>query len=182
MDKPKQTRVVRPGGTKQPILYLLAPEPLVWGSFHYHDYYVVDCREIIKNNLAVFVSYLSGCYNMTIEQVLMKMMKVQGGLTRGRGITDTTGILHLCSSSLLPNHGGSREPIRHIVSILRAACGLQGSQGTPTSTPEQGCHRSRQVHQLSMAHHLQRSSMVAIYSMWWFGQPLSHIKLSSIST
>ena len=28
--------------------------------------------------------------DMTIEQVLMKMMKVQGGLTRGRGITDST--------------------------------------------------------------------------------------------
>ena len=92
-----------------------------------------------------------------------------------------TGILHLRSSSLHPNHGGSREPIRHIISILRAACGLQGSQGTPTSTPEQGCHRFRQIHQLSMAHHLQQpSSMVAIYSMCCFGQPLAHIKLSSL--
>ena len=51
-----------------------------------------------------------------------------------------------------PNHGGSREPIRHIISILRAACGLQhvqGSQGTPTSTPEQGYHRSRHVQLLA---------------------------------
>ena len=30
-----------------------------------------------------------------------------------------TGILHLRSSSLHPYHGGSREPIRHIISILR---------------------------------------------------------------
>ena len=28
--------------------------------------------------------------DMTIEQVLMKMMKIQGGLTRGRGITQST--------------------------------------------------------------------------------------------
>ena len=60
-----------------------------------------------------------------------------------------TGILHLRSSSLHHNHGGSQEPIRHITSILRAACGLQGSQETPTSTPEQGYHRYRQVHQLA---------------------------------
>ena len=38
------------------------------------------------------------------------------------------------------------------------------------------------IQSLSLPHHLQPSSMVAIYSMWWFGQPLSHIKLSSTST
>ena len=40
---------------------------ILQGSFHY---YVVDCREIIKNNLAVFVSYLSGCYNGATNRIL----------------------------------------------------------------------------------------------------------------
>ena len=35
--------------------------------------------------------------DMTIEQVLMKMMKVQGGLTRGRGITDSTLVYFICA-------------------------------------------------------------------------------------
>ena len=35
--------------------------------------------------------------DMTIEQVLMKMMKVQGGLTRGRGITDTVLVYFICA-------------------------------------------------------------------------------------
>ena len=68
----------------------------------FEKYINQGCFTILRTN-----KFWAGVWtDMTIEQVLMKMMKVQGGLTRGRGITDTALVyLHLHSSSLHPNHG-----------------------------------------------------------------------------
>ena len=108
--------------------------------------------------------------DMTIEQVLMKMMKVQGCMTRGRGITDTALVYFICA---LPPCIPIMEALLNISGTLSASSEQHvaykyPTQGTTTSMPEQGCHRSRQVHHLAEDTHSLRpkhqTKLISVFS------------------
>ena len=78
--------------------------------------------------------FWSGVWSdMTIEQVLMKTKKPQGGLRQGWGITDTTLIYLICALPMYPYYGGS---VWLLISIIWATYRTHKSQGAPTCNAE----------------------------------------------
>ena len=77
-----------------------------------------------------------------IEQALMKIMKVQGGLTRGRGITNSTLLDMVYFICALPPCIPIMGALKKLSGMCDHSIWLTRITSTVTSKPEKGPYRS----------------------------------------